>query len=347
MKLPFLAIFAIVSMLLSASLGHARGGVCEQLFNVSAVGSDPLPEVANLQNGPGFVSPNERNTAQLRAIFASLNTDVSDLQGIFLSVGTERAFMSAALAGERARTLVIVDLDPRAALYNRINKALLAVARDRDDYLHLRLKADFTELQTRLQKAEAGFSVENEIVLSDADAWAWWKKTVQTAEGWGDFHKPHPTAFKDANYLFDTALFNSISKLAKENRIIVLSANLTSPAVFARISEISQAVQQKIAFLDLSNAWQIGYMGHLQTINLVDSFRRLSAAHAQLILTYQSFDETTERKTIFKYTNLEFAAAAPNNQDLAALLGNLERLEPSRRSFPQDRVRARGGRDIY
>lgn len=147
-----IAIFFIAVALCRASLGetrsHARGDVCEQLFTAAAIG-------------------------------------VSQLDKILVSVETERAFMSAALAGERARALIIVDLDfdLRAVHYNRINKALLALVRDREDYLHLRLKAGFTEVHARLEKAEAVLSVENENVLNDAAAWAWWNKTVQTAEG--------------------------------------------------------------------------------------------------------------------------------------------------------------------
>lgn len=116
--------------------------------------------------------------------------------------------------------------------------------------------------------------------------------------------------------------------------------------MLARISEISQTLKQKIAFLDISNAWQIGYMGHGQTIKLVDSFRAISKIDAQLILTYQSSDLNRDSKMIFKYANMQFAGGAIAEKDFAALLGHLERLDPSRRSFPADGLRPRRTQDF-
>ena len=74
-----------------------------------------------------FLAPNEEYPADAVRI---LDQAVS---GVYLSVGTERGFIGAALASNITH-LLLADRDPRVVFFNRINIALLTVAQSREEY---------------------------------------------------------------------------------------------------------------------------------------------------------------------------------------------------------------------
>ncbi len=107
--------------------------------------------------------------------------------GVYVSVGTERSFIGAALS--RANALFVIDYDPLTIRFANINRALLAASTDRADYLNLRLSAS-PELWLQRSRRLAASDKET---LSNPDSWTFWDKKVrknQTAwdNAFGHFH---------------------------------------------------------------------------------------------------------------------------------------------------------------
>jgi hypothetical protein len=80
-----------------------------------------------------YVPPNEQHPAVALPIWRQSN------HGAYVSVGTERSFMGAAVT--RAAALVVIDYDEAIVQFAVINRALLAASRGREDYIMLRLTA--------------------------------------------------------------------------------------------------------------------------------------------------------------------------------------------------------------
>jgi len=165
---------------------------------------------------PGiYIPPNEQHPAVALPIYRKSN------HGAYISVGTERAFIGAALT--KATALFVIDYDPLTIRFANINRALLAASTDRADYLNLRLTASQDVWQQRSQRLTA----EDKETLSNPDSWTFWDKKVrrnQTAwdNAFGHFHtepKNPGDPFFATNYLFDDRLYSHLSQLAKGSRI--------------------------------------------------------------------------------------------------------------------------------
>ena len=324
----------MIAALFCAKPAQSADSLCQALFQPNSLASDPFGAISRLKPGPGFVVPNEENTDSLRRFFSA--PGAIRAKGLFVSVGTERAFMTAALAGEKVETLVLVDIDPRILFFNRINKALLAISRSREDYLKLRLEASFEDVLARTRENGQTISNENRVAIEDSANWSWWTVNVQRAGGWSEFHQADSSLYRGTNYLFDNALFDSVSKLAKENRIVVIEADLGSTEFRQRLGDISVGLNQKIAFFDISNAW--AYLGHQRTVEMFASLNDLTTAQTNLILTYQTLDP--HQKTIFQYAFVQVGDSKAIDQELHSLMGMMARLDPSRRRSPDDRMRS-------
>src|SRR4051812_12231704 len=95
---------------------------------VAPAAAELLPEDSlgeyPIENGPAtYLAPNETNPQDARALLGKSNG------GIYVSVGSERSFIGAAMA--KAGRIVVVDTDPEIIRFVRLNAALLRVARDR------------------------------------------------------------------------------------------------------------------------------------------------------------------------------------------------------------------------
>lgn len=175
--------------------------------NDPAVASQPTPGI--------YLPPNEQHPAVALPIYRKSN------HGVYISVGTERSFIGAALS--KADALFVIDYDPLAIRFANINRALLAASMDRDDYLNLRLSASPETWQQRSRRLAA----KDKETLSDPDSWTLWDRKVrknQTAwdNAFAHFHtepKGPSDPFFAANYLFDDRLYSHLSQLAKGSRI--------------------------------------------------------------------------------------------------------------------------------
>jgi len=171
---------------------------------------------AERQPNPGiYIPPNEQHPAVALPIFNKSN------HGVYVSVGTERSFLGAALTG--AEGLYVIDYDPGAVRFANINRALLAASSSRTDYLYLRLSAPLYVWRKRSK----GLSDVDRKTLANPDSWKFWNEKIRkNLTAWdgalGHFHT-EPTQPNDpffaSNYLFDDRLYDHLSRLAKRLRI--------------------------------------------------------------------------------------------------------------------------------
>jgi len=201
-----------VSLVVLASAALATPAYSQA--NDPATESQPTPGI--------YLPPNEQHPAVALPIYRKSN------HGVYVSVGTERSFIGAALS--RANALFVIDYDQQTIRFANINRALLAASTDRADYLTLRLSASPELWQQRSQRLAA----EDKATLSNPDSWTFWDKKVrknQTAwdNAFGHFHtepKGPGDPFFAANYLFDDRLYRQLSQLAKSSRIWALRLDL-------------------------------------------------------------------------------------------------------------------------
>lgn len=165
---------------------------------------------------PGiYLPPNEQHPAVALPIYRKSN------HGVYVSVGTERSFIGAALTD--ANGLFVIDYDPLTIQFANINRALLAASTDRADYLNLRLNASPELWRQRSQRLAA----EDKKTLLNPDSWTFWDKKVRkNEEAWnnafGHFHTPPKgpsDPFFGSNYLFDDRLYGQLRQLARGSRI--------------------------------------------------------------------------------------------------------------------------------
>jgi hypothetical protein len=194
-----------VSLVLAASAALATSAYSQA--------NDPATE--SQPNAGIYLPPNEQHPAVALPIYRKSN------HGVYVSVGTERSFIGAALS--EAKALFVIDYDPETIRFAKINRALLAASTDRADYLNLRLSASLEFWQQRSQRLAA----EDKETLSTPDSWAFWDKKVRRNQAawdnaFGHFHTEpkHPSdPFFASNYLFDDRLYGRLSQLAKGSRI--------------------------------------------------------------------------------------------------------------------------------
>lgn len=194
-----------VSLLVVASAALATSAYCQA--NHPAAESEPTPGI--------YLPPNEQHPAVGLPIYRKSN------HGVYVSVGTERSFIGAALSS--AQALFVIDYDAQAIQFAKINRALLAVSTDRADYLELRLTAS-----PELWRLRSGrLAAEDKETLANPASWTFWDNKVrhnQTAwnNAFGHFHtEPRGSGdpFFAANYLFDDRLYSHLSHLAKGSLI--------------------------------------------------------------------------------------------------------------------------------
>ena len=182
--------------------------------------------------------------------------------GAYVTVGTERGFVSAAISN--ATHLISVDMDVSVIRFNRLNTALLAAAPNREAYVHLRLTSSFEEWK----KASTNLASNDPMreLLTNQSLWHWWNERVRHVNGsnlkneFGDFHaQPKPGGKYDgANYLWDDKLFNKLHKMALRHKI---ESHLIDLRANPRLEELVKAINQgtdaptQLSVLDISNAW--------------------------------------------------------------------------------------------
>jgi len=308
---------------------------CEVLFFDARLRSDSIEDIQNFDAGPGFIVPNEHQLGKHRETFAQFS------EGIYLTVGTERGLVSSAFTNGKIKALIQVDRDPKVVLFNRVNRALLAASKSREHYLNLRLKSTYADWLKLLEHSN-DLSTEDRGILANRQAWQWWQDKVQNLTDWKKFHQDpilnEDQSYLHANYLFDDGLFAQVVKLAKQRRIIVILDSLGTETLKHRVDAVAEAMHLKISAIDMSNAWQQGYLGHENTIRFLNSFKSEMNPDTKIVFTYLAkSDSRYSTASIFKYL---FAPVSsyPNLGDLSNLMAGMARSEPSQQSSFRSRA---------
>lgn len=337
MVMQFKRLILVVSVICAEAV-FAGGLRCKSLWSDNPVLQSDLPKEALKNRGAhaGFIIPNEKEIGKHSAAFAALSA------GLYLSVGTERGLMSAALSQGKIKALLQVDRDPQVVVYNRINRALLSLAKNREHYLQLRLRSSVEDWQKAMAQ-NSNLSPEDKMTFSDSNSWSWWQSyVVQNPQGWTLFHRDpkanNEAEYASANYLFDDVLFERVSVLAKKQKIFIVLDSLGSEAFLQRAEALSAALDMPIAGVDMSNAWQEGYMGHRNTLQFLRSLQSLMTPRSSLIFTYLAADPTRRDGSVFKYL-FNSLSEKPDWVQLENTLAHMARLEPSQQQ-PAPRFRA-------
>ena len=254
-RIRFVSLVVVVSAALAAS-AYSQA-------NDPATESQPAPGI--------YLPPNEQHPAVALPIYRKSN------HGVYVSVGTERSFIGAALS--RAKALFVIDYDPQTIRFANINRALLAASTDRADYLNLRLSAS-PELW--LQRSQR-LSAEDKETLSNPDSWTFWDMKVRkNLTAWDSafehFHtepKGPDDPFFASNYLFDDRLYRQLSQLAKSSRIWALQLDLRHEN---EVRSLCEELKSKILTLgvidtsDVPNASETGTSVAAQYVKLISQY---------------------------------------------------------------------------
>jgi hypothetical protein len=221
-----------------------------------------------------FLFPNELMTTEL-------NSALKDsAEGVYVSVGTDRSFNNASVS--KATHLLVLDYDDCVIEFNVINTWLLDIAKDRNDYLHLRLKADFETWKKRYDEKTPALRFMNAYngnEVSLRTLYRFWEKELrQKGKGmvavlFEAFHAV-PAATRtvnveedrdsiyhvntlNANYLHYDNQFKKIQEMARAGKIEHHQQDITQmgpPGIKTFVQAIEKA-QLKISVLDESNCF--------------------------------------------------------------------------------------------
>ena len=334
--LPVLAVSFVSYVLPKGEASAWARGACESLWIDSHLRSDLASRAPALDKGLGFLVPNETNNGRLGPKLAQTP------QGLYVTTGTERGLMTSALLPENPKGLVLVDRDPKVVFFNLMNRALLSLAKNREDYLALRLKGTFETVAARLKTEGASISAENNRVLNDPSSWRWWKEAVQDSQSWRTFYRDPSQnadrAYEGANYLFSDRLFARVSELAKRDAIYVWQLDMKSNEFKNRLRVIGGKLETQVSLFDLSNAWQEGYIGYQSTIGIFAFLESLIAPKASLVFTYMARDSKGSRQgeSVFEYTVVPRETLRSWDELHSRFVG-MDLQDPSRISYPRTR----------
>lgn len=249
--------------------------------------------------GGAFVVPNERHPKDMRPILEK------SPGGAYVTVGTERGFIAAALAPAITH-LVLADIDPAVYAYNRVNVALLRLARTREEYAELRESAPHRRW---VEAARERGMTELLPILGDAGAFKEWRKhqrrnlsasrLSRAGDAWHRFvrdrlpwlapneygEENRRPEFEEVNYLRDEALFAKVKALADGGRIRPLIADLGDGRTVGALAGALARSGVPLGTLDLSNVWDSVYLKARAVITLVESFGAVAARDSILLVT--------------------------------------------------------------
>lgn len=198
-----------------------------------------------------IVAPNELDPGHGARLFR----DVAP--GVFLSVGSERGFISAALS-ERATHLLLLDYSPSVVKFNRLNIALLQMSESLQDYLYLRFEAKFSDIMEHPGRWKISTSLLSDM---NPENWKWWERE-RTNPAWKAFHDLSSTDFEGANYLRDEKLFKRLRDMARADKIQAELYDLRDVKQTKAIAALLKEAGLRLSVIDISNAWWPNYVGN-------------------------------------------------------------------------------------
>lgn len=263
-KVHVLLVFALV----------ASGVLADFLDNVPA---DRDPEATDTNV---YLAPNEFNPKDATPILNSLSP------GVYLSVGTERGFMAAAL-GKNISHLLLTDRNPLVVQYNRINILLLKLFNERERYVAWRTRARSYDEWTALVKG-SNLSTEEKLWLGKDSVWQFWQRNAVQHTKMTSFHTPpsgESLPFHRANYLFDDTLFQRLHEMANRGNLQAVRVQLEDAAEVTMVAKALSDKRLKLAAVDISNGWQDQYLGERGIFLMLQALGESVAEESVLITT--------------------------------------------------------------
>lgn len=260
---------------------------------------------------PGvYVPPNEQHPAVALPIWRQSN------HAAYISVGTERAFMGAAVTS--ASALVVTDYDPEVVRFAQINRALLAASRSREDYLTLRLSAPAPVWRERAAAVQG----EDRKTLTALESWTFWDQAVRkNTSGWSGafehFNRPgahSDDAFAQTNYLFDDKLFEHLRQLAKDDLITARTLDLRDEKAVRGVCADVRAKGLKLGVVDTSNVPDASEAGTAAAGNYVKWFSECAEDSTIFLST-----ERANRPAVTYWSYYAFTGRAVKGKDAATI----------------------------
>lgn len=199
-------------------------------------------------------------------------------EGYLLTVGTERGFISLAI-NRQLEGLVLIDRDPHVVLYNKMNIALLQVARNLAHYQRMRNDLFFsaneqTPMVLSLVSRRIGAAIDGETL-----------KALRK-ELWSDIFLSNRIS-DIVNYTKDPSLFERLQGLANSGRISASFVELNKQEqVDAFVSKYAQS--RPFSLIDISNAWWMIYAGNQPMHNILKQFKTISKRNTIVLFTHKS-----------------------------------------------------------
>jgi len=208
------------------------------------------------------------------------------LPGIYLAVGFERAFMGAVFS--KARALLIVDHSEDVIRFARINIALITVAKDREDYLALRLNG--TPSDWRQRHIEFSGANEGLEVLSDGESWKWWDQAIRDSKDLGMelFHSTGGVSWESPfflSYLTNDSSFYFLQEIARGERMWALQLELTNKKEVRLLVSKLEAYPLPIGVFDLSTAWEETFLSQAELNQLIAQLTKISEPRSMILLS--------------------------------------------------------------
>ena len=220
-----------------------------------------------------FVTPNEWHPEEMRELMRGAP------DGAYISVGTERGFIGAALT-PNATHLVLADYDPKVVAYNKINIALLTLAKDRKHYVSLRKTESYQEWK------KAGVKLTED----DFKFWRSYQTTLNPDVSYRfkyDFEAMElDEYFIGSNYLKDDKLFAKLKRMAREKKMDAVLLDLTNEDGVRALVQDLKTQNISLSVLDISNAWVHLYSLNESIDKMMDVFSALAKPTSRLLTSH-------------------------------------------------------------
>ncbi len=231
-------------------------------------------------------------------------------EGVYITVGTERAFTVASSTPEISH-LLIVDADPMVILFNKINIALLKASPSQKFFREFRLNptpAGWIQVRNILEshgdkdselfeEAKLSWWIQNSTTKSrnqhDISNWNRFYNFKEREYGFSRFNPKKRTneyvmafPFAETQYMFNKDAYKKISLMAKTGRIQVETANFSDTSFLNLLNRELIRQNLPITVLDISNCWKLAqYMSPYEFKNLIKALAPSMTEQSRLIIS--------------------------------------------------------------
>lgn len=184
--------------------------------------------------------------------------------------------------------------------FHAINFALIRIAQDRNDYVHLRLKADRKEWLQRIKQAPLDESIKH--IFRNKNIWIAWTSDVRNDRRMAIVNlspqerveKNLPKLpFEDFNYLYVDKYFRRIKSVVDRGAVDLLLVDITDRKSLTSVTNWLQCTHNTIGVFDTSNVIE-------HVAKLGDSSEKTKDTHAITMIDVLS--PYIQPSSIFLYT---------------------------------------------